>query len=288
MRDRKEAGETMNATASAAKVDTSRARKATHHGIRAWATAHCSLENIAELRQKLGPPGGTPFPAAFLKPSDEQTVVAVAAVLQAISQHGLDRVNFGDWGVIAAPRFLGRLAASDTIHKFEAGGPWKAPPLFVPHRSLHAISGTISQTLQIKGPNFGVGGGVSAPVEGLLTALTLLDEQHLPGLWLVVTQCDPEPQPDYTRGVNTVPVVCHALALAFTPVAEDWHGLRLSLIEASAEQTGRANPLNQFPERIATFPSLARFIEQGTAARRFGTWSCPLKWGCELRLSDEA
>jgi hypothetical protein len=277
----------MNAAAPSAMAESGRTRKASHHGIRAWATSHCSLEGIGELRQQLGPPGGKPFPAAFLKPSDEQTVVAVAAVLQAINLHGLDRVNFSDWGVIAAPRFLGRPAASDTIHKFEAGGPWKAPPLFVPHRSLHAISGTISQALQTKGPNFGVGGGVSAPVEGLLTALTLLDEQRLPGLWLVLTQCDPEPQPDYSRGVNTIPVVCHALALAFQPVAEDWGGLRLRLIEAGAGNPARGNPLQQFPERAATFPALTRFFEQGAATRRFGTWSCPLKWGCELRLSDE-
>src|SRR5207249_3269078 len=123
-----------------------------------------------------GPPGGKPFPTAFLKPSDEQTVVAVAAVLQAAQQPGLERVNFADWGVIAAPRFLGRINATDTIYKFETGGAWKAPPLFVAHRSLHAVSGTISQALQSKGPNFGVGGGLNAPAEGLLTALTLLDE----------------------------------------------------------------------------------------------------------------
>src|SRR5262249_3331007 len=135
-------------------MERGRATKTSPYGVRACAVVRCPIEGIAELRQKLGPPGGEPFPATVLKPAGGQTVVAVAAVLQAVARLDLDEVCFADWGVIAAPRFLGRVAAADTIHKFETGGAWKASPLFVPHRSLHAVSGTISQALQCKGPNF--------------------------------------------------------------------------------------------------------------------------------------
>jgi hypothetical protein len=225
------------------------------------------------MRKELVSLSGEPFPHNFLKASDEQTVVALAAVLQAIKQHG----------VIAAPRFFGRLNAADVLVKVETAGAAKAPPLFVPHRSLHAVSGTISQALEIKGPNFGVGGGINAPVEGLLTALTLLDEYQLPGLWVVLTQNDPEPLPD-GRGNSVVPAVCHALALAFMPVAEDWKGLRLLLTEP-----GQGNgPAAEEPNRDTIFAGLTHFIEQGTAQAAFGTWSCSLKWGCILRLTDEA
>src|SRR4051812_38473104 len=84
------------------------------YGVRGCAVVRWPLDQIGELRQQLGPPGGKPFPAAFLKPADEQTVVAVAAVLQAAAQPGLERVGFADWGVIAAPRFLGRINATET------------------------------------------------------------------------------------------------------------------------------------------------------------------------------
>lgn len=275
----------MTAPASFVQSGGPRNRRADHFGIRAWATTHCALDAIPQFKQELGLPGDKPFPAAFLKPSDEQTVVAVAAVLKAINQHGLEKENFANWGVIAAPRFLGRIGACDTIYKFETGGAWKASPLFVPHRSLHAVSGTISQALQSRGPNFGVGGGINAPVEGLLSTLTLLDDYPVPGLWVVLTQCDPEPRPDH-QGHNDVPVFCHALALAFMPVADDWKGLRAHLIEAKAQTEGKRE--QNGPERCAVFDGLTQFFEQGKTDSRFGTWSCALKWGCELQLTDEA
>jgi hypothetical protein len=256
------------------------------YGIKANAVVHWPLCSIGELRQHLGPPGGTPFPAAFLKPSDEQTVVGVAAVLEAIRRHTLSETDFADWGVVAAPRYFGRLNCSDCLYKFEVGGAWKAPPLFVAHRSLHAMSGTISQALQCRGPNFGVGGGGSAPAEGLLTALTLLQEHRLPGLWLVLTECDPEPRPD-RQGINTVPVVCHALALAFMPVTQDWRGPRLGLVDSATRREIGSSYGHRGDESVA-FASLANFFEQGTAGAQLGTWTCSLKWGCELRLTDEA
>lgn len=272
-------------------------RQQGRYGIRAIGLVHKPLAEIADVRKALGFPGAEPFPPAMLKPSDEQTVVAVAAVVQAIERAGLQDEDFSQWAVVAAPRFLGRLAASEIIFRFE--GPKKGSkvsPLFVPHRSLHAISGTISQVFNIKGPNFGVGGGHNAAVEGLLNAISLLDDHQLPGLWMVMSQCHPEPEPD-SQAINTVPVICHAIALGFAPVAEEWQGLRLSLAEG---EEGTAFVCRPFPDGgkatpgrkavASAFPAFDRlyeFLEKGSTCSSFGTWVWPLPWGHELRLSDE-
>src|SRR3954469_24344383 len=84
---RKEAEETMNAAASSMLAGGGQRQKANPYGVRACAVVRCALDDIPTLRQQLGPPGDKPFQASFLKPSDEQTVVAVAAVLEAINQH---------------------------------------------------------------------------------------------------------------------------------------------------------------------------------------------------------
>jgi hypothetical protein len=259
------------------------ARRAEVFGILALGVVQASQEQVRDMRTRLGPPGGPPFPASFLKPSDEQTVVALAAVLQAIERYGWQGHNFSRWGAVAAPRFLGRVNGAETIHKFETGGAWKVSPLFVAHRSMHAVSGTISQALKINGPNFGVGGGRNAVAEAMLTALSLLDDCDLPGLWMALTQCDPEPRPD-RQGAHTVPVSYQAVALALQPVAADWQGLRLFLKVAAGtgpdcgQMTGAGEP---------PFEQLLQFIDKGLPRGRFGTWTCPMNWGHELRLSDE-
>jgi hypothetical protein len=276
----------VSAVAAAPSMAGSARQRLNDYGVKAYTVVHCPLGEISALRQQLGPPGGKPFPAAFLKSSDEQTVVGVAAVIEAIRRHGLDWNSFADWGVIAAPRFFGRLSCSDSLYRFEVGGAWKAPPLFVAHRSLHAISGTISQALQCRGPNFGVGGGGSAAAEGLLAALTLLQEHRLPGLWLILSECDPEPRPD-RQGNNTIPIICHALALAFVPVSQDWRSPRLRLIDSGSERDNRT-VLGHTGDPSVAFASLANFFEQGAAGGPLGTWTSSLNWGCELRLTDDA
>lgn len=254
------------------------------YGVRAAAVVQAPLSTVADLRKSLGRSAAEPFSAAFLKPADEQTVVGLAAVLQAIAQHDLQQEDFTGWGVIAAPRFLGRSAAAEAITKFETGGAWKASPLFVPHRSLHAVSGTISQALQSKGPNFGAGGGPQAVVEGLLAALGLLSED-LPGLWLVLTRCDPEPAPD-KQGISAFPVLCQALALGFQPVSEHWSGLRLRLLRKNT--FGASTVTMPAADHAELFPELLHFLEQGAAGSGYGRWACTLPWGDSLELAADA
>src|SRR5207302_6760313 len=58
-----------------------------------------------------------------------------------------------------------------------------------------------------------VGGGPNAVSEGLLTALSIMRENSLPGLWVILTQFDPEPIPD-ENGTTTNAVSCLGAALA--------------------------------------------------------------------------
>jgi hypothetical protein len=192
----------------------------------AHAAVRVAPADMAALRQRPGPGAGERLPASFLKHADEQSVAGLAAVLRAVEDHGLGGISFTDWGVLGAPRFIGRVAMATAMHRFAAEGAWGISPHLIPHRSLHAVSGTVSQALKIHGPNFGVGGGPRGAAEGLLTAAALLGSRPLPGVWLVVTGWQPEPVPD-AQGHTTTSGVCAAAALALVAPRPRWRGLRL-------------------------------------------------------------
>jgi hypothetical protein len=171
-------------------------------------------ESLAGLRQKPGPAPGTPLPANFLKQADEQTVAALIAVYCAMHAHGLDLASQGDWGVIAAPQLLGRTHMASAMQRFAEEGAWGISPHLIAHRSLHAVSGTISQALGLHGPNFGVGGGLDGVAEAFLVAAALLADGRLPGLWLVLTHGAPDSRQALVPAGN---VDWHAAAFALTP-----------------------------------------------------------------------
>jgi hypothetical protein len=180
---------------------------------------------LAALRQNQE---AIPLPPSFLKHADEQTVAAVAAVFAAVRTHGLDPGGFTAWAVLAAPRFLGRVAMHATLQRFRTEGAWGISPHLIPHRSLHAVSGTISQALKIHGPNYGVGGGPGSWSEAFLTAAALVGDSRVPGVWLVLTGWEPEQAPT-PAGVGNPAAVCGAVALALVSARPDWKGLCLRL-----------------------------------------------------------
>jgi hypothetical protein len=205
---------------------------AAHAGLRV------PLDAVAELRRHPGPVCGGPLPPAFLKHADEQTVIGLAAVYHAIHDHHLSP-PFTAWGVLAAPRFLGRPTMAAALQRFAAEGAWGVSPHLIPHRSLHAMSGTVSQALKIHGPNFGVGGGPSAAVEALLAAAALLERQNVPGVWVVLTGLDPEKAPDESG--RTVPgIQCVGVALALVPPRVGWPGIRLRVVAGEPMLNGSA------------------------------------------------
>jgi hypothetical protein len=194
--------------------------------VAARGVVQAAAAEIAALRPLLGPIGGKPLPASFVKHLDEQTVVGLAAVYRATHDHGLNPDGFGDWGVLAAPRFFGRAAMAAALQRFAAEGAWGISPHLIPHRSLHSLSGSISQALLIRGPNFGVGGGPEGAGEGLLAALALTSRGEVPGVWIVLTGWDPELVPLANGSADPKPV-CGAVALALVVPRPNWHGLQL-------------------------------------------------------------
>jgi hypothetical protein len=211
----------------------------------AHALVRVPLAAMADLRRQPGPASAPSLPANFLKHTDEQSVAGLAAVCHAVYDHGLQGTDFTRWGVLGAPRFPGRPLMIPSIKRFLAEGAWGVSPHTVPHRSLHSLSGTISQALKIHGPNFGVGGGNGAAEEIVFAALALLECQSLPGVWMVVTAQEPEGALDGDG--NGPPEKCvRALALALTRSRPDWRGLRLSLEIAAAVKPGRRDYFKLF------------------------------------------
>ncbi len=201
-------------------------------------------EAVAALRRPQDPRTGEPLPAALLKNADDQTVVAVAAVCRAIGDHGLAPRDFTGWGVVAAPRFLGRAAMGHVLQRFRQEGAWGISPHLIPHRSLHAVSGTISLALKIHGPNFGIGGGPCADSEGLVAAAALVGAGDVPGVWVVLSGYEPEViPPDPTAPPTEEPPVippCTAVALALTAACPGAGGLRLEVGQCTEVGEGPA------------------------------------------------
>jgi hypothetical protein len=192
----------------------------------AYAGVQVTTDMLPGLRQRPGPGIGESLPATFLRHADEQTVAGLAAVLHAIEQSGMSIPQFKDWGVVAAPCFLGRAMLALALQRLASEGAWGISPHLIPHRSQHAVSGTISQVLKIFGPNLGAGGGPGSVEEALLAALVLLEGNRLPGVWVVVTEWEPEAIPD-VNGMLQPDAVCYAAALALVGAQPHWHGVRL-------------------------------------------------------------
>jgi hypothetical protein len=180
-----------------------------------------AADGIPALRRAPGRLGDAAIAPGLLKHADEQSVVGVVAVLRAVAAGGLDPAGFGDWGVVAAPGFLGRAAFNDAFPRFLADGAWGVGPLLTASHSLHSVSGMVSQALNAHGPNLGAGGAPSEDEQALLAAAVLLDEGAAPGVWVVLTDWTPGPDGDQS------PAAYEALAVALTAPRPGWTGPRL-------------------------------------------------------------
>jgi hypothetical protein len=209
--------------------------------VAAFGSVQFPLEMFPALRRQPGPDLGRPFPNNFLKHADEQTVASLAAVLQAVEKYGLTQNDFQDWGVVAAPAFLGRATLVSALQRYADEGAWGLSPHFIPHSSQHAVAGTISQALKIHGPNFGTGGSPAGVPEALLAGAVLLEGDRLPGVWVVVSGWEPEFVPD-EHGKPTSACLCQAVALALIPGAQGMQEIELRISPAARSvANGSAN-----------------------------------------------
>lgn len=229
------------------------------------ATLCCTLQELAELRRNPGSWQGQSWPPSLLKHSEEQTVAAVAVILKALKDRPERPGQFVDWGVVAAPTLFGRDATATALQRFESEGAWGISPHMIPHYTLHAASGTISQALKIQGPNFGISGGPDAPGEAFLVARALLEKNRVPGVWLLLTGYDREKFPRETN--KEAPLHLEAVALALELGGE---GMRLHIGPEQAERG--------WPEF-----SLTRFRSSLESERKPTRWRLPgTGWiGCE-------
>jgi hypothetical protein len=162
------------------------------------------------------------------------------------------------------------------VGRFLEEGAIGVSPHIIPHRSTHSLSGTISLAFAMHGLNHGVGGADGALVEGLLAALAILGDGNLPGLWLVLTEWDPEPVPE-EWAAGTTEAVCHAVAMALMTGDDERARSRLRLIpEGPEDDVGRPLP---------TVAKLAEFLKGSNAPSLPRSWRCPLEWGATLEIS---
>jgi hypothetical protein len=198
-----------------------------------YAALRLSPAAVTAWRGQLSARTGGRLTASFVKNSDEQTVAALAAVLQSADDYGLNPEEMKDWGVFSAPRYFGRVALAQTMVRFAAEGAWGLSPHMIPHRSLHAVSGTISQALNFRGLNLGVGGGCHAASEALLLAAATLADGRVPGLWVTMTGFDPEVVPTES-GQAAASCDCCAVALALVAARPGVTGWRLGVSAGTA------------------------------------------------------
>jgi hypothetical protein len=254
-----------------------RSRHARSAGLLGWGTARADLATIAGMRKKLPVWAPADTPGHFLKYSDEQTVLAVAAVDQAISSAELDAKQFQNWSIVAAPRFIGRVAGVGTLARFDRGGGPAISPHVIPQHSLHSISGALSILLSSRQPNFGVGGTGDSLAEGLFAALTF-PAGNRAGVLLVATAWEPEPQLDSEGNCTNAPV-CHAVALAVdaTAAGSVCGNLNLSFGDGSIDAR---RTVHWYENAAGLCNRLAALVPGGPV----GHFAWRLPWGATLVL----
>jgi hypothetical protein len=250
----------------------------------ASAGVRVTMDMLPSLRQRPGPGIGNSLPATFLRHADEQTVAALAAVLHAIQKSEMSVADFKDWGIVAAPCFLGRAALAIALQRLAAEGAWGISPHLIPHRSQHAVSGTISQVLKIVGPNFGAGGGPGSVGDALLAGAVLLEGNRLPGVWVVATDWEPEAIPD-PNGCISPDAICHALALALVGARPGWPGIRLRVLpRTKGERAGSG--AGQTLHKVSQLQDLLTTLAQEEPLPKMVVW--PLDAGGWIELGKAA
>jgi len=246
--------------------------------IAAWGYAQADSGEFDGLRKRLPVWAPEGMPAHFFRYSDEQTILAAWAIDDAMRRSGIKVEQTTEWGIIAAPEFLGRQQVVGFLDRFNRNGAPRVSPNSIIQHSLHSVSGTLSILLTSRGPNVGTGGGREAFAEGLLAALTLFELQSTSGSWLVATAWDPPPLPD-AQGDCAPSARCHAIALALRGKGTSTLGSLTLCDDVDHERSPLAG------DSPLSVPNLVRALARCDA--RTGpqelTWRLP--WGATLGLN---
>ena len=172
--------------------------------LRGFGTSQADLATIVSMRKSLPAWAPADTPGHFLKHADEQTVVAVAAVDQAIRSAGLAPTDYQRLVDHRGAALHWAPCRNDNAGRFTRGGGPAISPHLIPQHSLHSISRALSILLASRRPNFGIGGASESLAEGLFAALTF-PASGCSGAWLVATGWDPEPQIDEQARCTNAP-----------------------------------------------------------------------------------
>ena len=250
-------------------------------GVEAFGVIRLPFEEIAPLRKNPGPSLGSKIPVSMLKHADHQTLLGLAAILKAAKDFGWQEHAFADWGVIAAPRFLGRIPAAAVIDRFQAMGVSGMSPIIIPTLSLHAPAGSLSLAIKSHGFNYGVGGGPGHLTEALLAGLAARDDGDVPGVWVVATGFDPEPIPD-VAGNSTVPTFGYAVALALVAKSTGKTRLNLRIVPAAAIGS-ESQAMPEHPSLV----ELAAFLSDYEPGLRKRRWFGAIPGGGAFEIEDD-
>lgn len=188
--------------------------------IESYATVSAHFSEIDALAREKHSHGCHSLPPRFLRHADEQTVIGMHSIIQAMAADTQDSRDIRNDAVIAATCLGGQPSAARTMIGLRDKGPVAVRPHIVPQCSLHSVASTASVGFGMHGPNFGVGGGPHAPAEGFLLALTLAPmlAKTSPSsrIWLVCTGWDQQPCLD-AAGILTNDPICRGMTFVLKP-----------------------------------------------------------------------
>ncbi len=191
-----------------------------------YATASVYYSDVDALSREKYSYGCHSLPPRFLRHADEQTVIGMYSIVQAMATDTHDSRDISNDAVIAATCLAGQPSAARTMIGLRDKGPVAVTPHIVPQCSLHSVASAASVGFGMHGPNFGVGGGLHAPAEGFLLALTLAPmlAKTSPSsrIWLVCTGWDQQPTLDANGDLTNDPI-CRGMTFVLKPGMAQTH-----------------------------------------------------------------
>lgn len=219
-----------------------------------YAITRLSFEEVNSLRKQPEALAGS-LSYSVLRHVDEQSLAALAATAAATRDLEGPPQDFGRWGIVTSSRYLGRASFIQTLCKYGKEGPWNVSIQVVPNRSLHSPASTLGLAIGCHGPCVGVGGGKDGETDAWISALTLLQQHKLAGMWMIFCGWEPEEQVNL-EGAAINGAHCTALALALQPADTESCLARLRIaFDPSApsviEVPGKQTMISQFENYIA-------------------------------------
>ncbi len=225
--------------------------------VTSYATTRLAYDAVNALRKQSDTLPGA-LGNSVLRHSDEQTLTALVAVKEAISRFETTPDDFQNWGVVFSTRYLGRTAFAQALNKFAVDGPWNVSVQVVPNRSLHSPASMLGLALGCHGPCVGVGGGLDGEPDAWLTAISLLDQQSLPGIWLVFSGWEPDERIDI-EGTPLTDTNCTTLAMALQPASAANPTARLRIVYDQSAPVAL-----EVPAKTTAMTLFENFIELGS------------------------